>query len=292
MTAGSDALDPGRALVLGGGGVTGIAWMTGLLLELEEQAVDLAAADRVIGTSAGSVVAAQITTGTPLSELFGRQVDPGEGASEIAPRIHYARILFGLWPLLFVRNDVTRVRRTVGRMALGAKTVDPRERRGIIEKRLTVHEWPQQSSLGVLAIDVETGELRCFERDSGATLVEAVGASCAVPGVWPTVRIRGREYMDGGIPSPDNALQASGYADILIVSPLGGTKDGGLRARLASEVSTLEAEGSRVSVITATPASRAVMGRNPLDPANRPAAARAGRQQASEIAEEVRASWA
>lgn len=283
--------DPGRALVLGGGGVTGIAWMTGLLLGLEERGMDLAALDRVIGTSAGSVVGAQITTGTSVAELYRRQVEPGQGAPEMAPKIRYVRLLFGLAPLLFVRNDATKLRRTVGRLALRSKTVDPGTRRAIIARRLPVHEWPEQS-LGILAIDAATGELHCFGRDSGVSLVDAVGASCAVPGVWPIVRIQGREYMDGGVPSPENALQASGYAEILIVSPLGVARSGGLRRRLGEEVGALRAQGSRVSVITATPAARAAIGRNPLDPANRPAAARAGHAQASEVAEEVCASWA
>jgi NTE family protein len=287
----ADGRKPGRALVLGGGGVTGVAWMTGLLLGLEEQGVDLTSADRVVGTSAGSVVGAQITTDTALSELYRRQVETGAGAPETAPRIRYVRLMLGLAPLLFVRNDVTKLRRVVGRMALRARTVEPRERRAIIEKRLPVHVWPE-TSLGILAIDVATGDLRCFERDSGASLVEAVGASCAVPGVWPVVRIQGRDFMDGGIPSADNASYGSGYETVVVVSPLGRTRKGSLSRRLRADVETLEAEGSRVLVITPSPAARVAIGRNPLDPANRPTAAEAGRSEAIEVVGEVRAHWA
>src|SRR4051794_21098302 len=63
-----------RGLVLGGGGVTGIAWETGLLLGLQDLGVDVTTADAVVGTSAGSVVGAQITTGITLSDLFDYQV--------------------------------------------------------------------------------------------------------------------------------------------------------------------------------------------------------------------------
>jgi NTE family protein len=55
-----------RALVLGGGGVTGVAWEIGLLAGLAEAGVDLRDADLVVGTSAGASVAAQITSGTGL----------------------------------------------------------------------------------------------------------------------------------------------------------------------------------------------------------------------------------
>src|SRR4029453_17171920 len=69
----------GRAVVLGGGGVTGGAWEVGLIHGLAELGVDLTRAGLYVGTSAGSVVAAQITTGTPLGEMFAREVADTSG---------------------------------------------------------------------------------------------------------------------------------------------------------------------------------------------------------------------
>jgi NTE family protein len=66
-----------RALVLGGGGVTGVAWETGLLWGLYEAGLDLTQADVFIGTSAGSMVAAQLTSGRALAELFATQMAEG-----------------------------------------------------------------------------------------------------------------------------------------------------------------------------------------------------------------------
>ena len=60
-----------RALVLGGGGVTGIAWETGLIAGLAELGIDLAAADVIIGASAGSVVGADIASGQGLRRSTG-----------------------------------------------------------------------------------------------------------------------------------------------------------------------------------------------------------------------------
>src|SRR5437763_9303435 len=74
-----------RALVLGGGGVAGIAWETGMLFGLSEHRVDMLSADLVVGTSAGSTMGAQLLSGTPLAELYDRHVFPKGESTEIAP---------------------------------------------------------------------------------------------------------------------------------------------------------------------------------------------------------------
>src|SRR5689334_16577719 len=65
-----------RALVLGGGGVTGVAWELGVVSALLDAGIDLADADLIVGTSAGSAVAAQITSGASMDELVAAQLDP------------------------------------------------------------------------------------------------------------------------------------------------------------------------------------------------------------------------
>src|SRR5437868_9087194 len=54
-----------RALVLGGGGSAGNAWLIGVIAGLFEAGLDVTEADLIIGTSAGSTAAAQITGATP-----------------------------------------------------------------------------------------------------------------------------------------------------------------------------------------------------------------------------------
>ena len=78
--------DQRTALVLGGGGITGIAWEIGVLAGLAEAGADLTGADLVVGTSAGSVVGAQVTAGADLEALHARQLEPptGERAARTA----------------------------------------------------------------------------------------------------------------------------------------------------------------------------------------------------------------
>jgi NTE family protein len=79
--------DMKNALVLAGGGVAGIAWELGVLRGLQDADPELAArvlaADLVVGTSAGSAVAAQITSGVPLGDLYDRQLSAASGELEV-----------------------------------------------------------------------------------------------------------------------------------------------------------------------------------------------------------------
>ncbi len=153
----------------------------------------------------------------------------------------------------------------------------------------------------VVAINAHTGELAAFDRDSGVELVDAVTASTALPGLVPTVAINGARYIDGGVRSPDNVDLASGYANVVVLSPLGGRSRTppqtgqfeGLRrppewgTDLTSQVEVLRNQGSHVEVITPDAASRAAMGTNQMDPATRIPAARAGFAQGKQEATRV-----
>jgi NTE family protein len=153
----------------------------------------------------------------------------------------------------------------------------------------------------VVAVNAHTGELAAFDRDSDVELVDAVTASTALPGLVPTVSINGGRYIDGGVRSPDNADLASGYANVVVLSPLGGRSQTppepgqfeGLRrppewgTDLASQVEGLRKQGSRVEVITPDADSRAAMGTNLTDPATRIPAARAGCAQGKQEATRV-----
>jgi NTE family protein len=279
-----------RALVLGGGGVAGIAWTTGLLFGLSEHGVDLRTAEMIVSTSAGSAVAAQLSSGLSLKDLFDRQVEPAQQTRELAPRAH----LFKLFERALLRAKNSRDRsehtRHIGRWALEAPTVTEAERRAVIAERLPSHAWPN-SMLLIVAVDTESGETKIFDRLSGTTLVDAVAASCAVPGIWPAVTIDGRRYMDGGARSSDNADLALGYARTMIVSPMGTARPEITGESLEQQVETLKSAGGKTYLVEPDQASKNAIGLNPLAPETRTPAARAGRSQGHAIAENVALFW-
>jgi len=272
-----------RALVLGGGGVTGVAWEIGVLTGLAAAGVDLTDADLVVGTSAGSVVGVQVAAGLDLEDMYTAQL--AEPRSEIAARLGLSTLLRWGWASVSGR-DVQKARARIGAMALAARTVPEAERRAVIESRLPVREWPARRLL-ITAVDARSGEFVVFDRDSGVGLVDAVGASCAVPGVWPPVTINGRRYVDGGVRSAANADLAAGYDRVVVIAPVVGG------ARPVSSVAGQAARlDGRVVVVAPDRAAKRAFGRNLLDPARRAPAARAGRAQAAGEASRIRQVWA
>lgn len=272
--------------MLGGGGVTGIAWELGVIAGLADAGVELTRADLVVGTSAGSVVGAQLLSGEPVEDLYATQLGPPTG--EIAASLGLRELARWLLASLSSRDEMT-VRARIGRIAVHARTAaTAEERRAVIASRLPSHDWPTRARLLVTAVEASTGAFRVFDRDTGVDLVDAVAASCAVPLVWPPIPVEGHAYVDGGVRSPVNADLATGADRVVVIAPIAraARRSGRIRRQLA----TL---GTEVLTVTVTPdsAARAAFGRNVLDPARRAPAARAGRVQAASVLDGVRAVW-
>ena len=279
--------DQRTALVLGGGGITGIAWEIGVLAGLAEAGVDLGGADLVVGTSAGSVVGAQLTSGADLETLFARQLEPPTG--ERAARMTRAALARYGWAVLRSRGDDVVFRRRVGALALAAEqaglTPTEQERLDVIGSRLVSRAWPDRD-LRITTVDAQTGEFRVLDRTSGVPLLQAVAASCAVPGVYPPVTIDGRRYVDGGMRSAANADLAEGCDRVVVLAPI--PRGIGPLASVDAQVTGMVA---RVAVVSPDEASRRAIGRNVLDPAARAGSARAGRAQAADVAAQVSEAW-
>jgi NTE family protein len=279
-----------RALVLGGGGVAGIAWMTGLLYGLGESGVDLRSADMTMGTSAGSTLGAQLGSGQALDEFFQRMVDPAKQTREISPDLRRLESFReAVLELGTIPDPAERIRK-VGQWALQVPDSGEAERRAVVAGRLPSHRWPD-SDLRIIAVDAESGETAIFDRQSSVELVDAVAASCAVPGIWPAVPIRGRRYIDGGVRSSENADLAHGYGLVVILSPMGMTNPRIGGSALLTQIATLEQAGSRILCVHPDARSRRAIGLNPLSPETRKPAAEAGREQGQGIAAEMRSFW-
>ncbi len=225
------------------------------------------------------------------------------GSSPRPPSLPMATVFERMRAIGAAATSAADLQRAMGAFGLESDSVlgpGAGQRRAIVAARLPHPEWPDRPMI-VVAVNAHTGELASFGRDSGVELVDAVAASTALPGLVPTVSINGARYIDGGVRSADNADLASGYANIVVLSPLGGRGQTppeagqfeGLRrppewgTDLASQVEGLRKQGSRVEVVTPDADSRAAMGTNQMDPATRIPAARAGFAQGKQEATRV-----
>lgn len=276
-----------HALVLSGGGVTGIAWCLGLLQGLQLAGAEVTTADLIVGTSAGATVGAQIAGGTSLSALVEGQEGPVETSGEISVDLDLDKYLTRLGEVLEGVTDPTEIRARIGSVALETQTVPESSRRAVIVSRLPFESWPDRPLL-LVVVDTGSGDWSTFDRHSDVSLVDAVTASCAVPGVWPPVTINGRRYMDGGVRSLTNADVAAGHDRVLVLVLRAMTDVD--RVRLDGELAALGPEAVSL-VIEVDEPSRLAMGPNPLDAQLRGASARAGRIQALTVADEVREFW-
>ncbi|MDE3114816.1 MAG: patatin-like phospholipase family protein [Pseudomonadota bacterium] len=286
-------------MVLGGGGAAGNAWMIGIIAGLAEAGLDMTvAADLVIGTSSGATAAAHVRSGIPADELLASVLSPPvqrvgqnrERPPSPPPSLPMTTVFERMRAIGAAATSAADLQRAMGAFGLESDATLEAEaaeqRRAVVASRLPRPEWPDRPMI-VMAVNAHTGELAAFGRDSGVELVDAVTAGTAMPGLAPTHSINGVRYINGGVRSADNADLASGYANVVVLSPFGGRSgtlpEGqfeGLRRfpgmDLEGQVEALRQQGSRVEVITPDADSRAAMGTNQMDPATRIPAARAG----------------
>jgi NTE family protein len=290
-----------RALVLGGGGSAGNAWLIGVIAGLFDAGLDVTEADLIIGTSAGSTAAAQITSATPAELLAAiltaaprQRADPvrsGGGRVPIAPVAdHMERTS----RIIAAAEDAADMRRRMGAAALemdAASDGSGQARwRATVAARLPSQRWPERTVL-ITAVDAHTGEPVVFDRHSGVDLVDAVAASCAS---GPPYGIGDSRYIDGGYRrSSENADLAAGYGRVLVLSPFGGRSRHPLEwgMHLAAQVDELRARGSNVETIFPDGNSLDAFGANMMDLSTRPPAARAGYDQGRALAGQLTEFW-
>ncbi len=301
----SDATGPApavgeRALVLGGGGSTGNAWLIGVIAGLFDAGLDVTTADLTIGTSAGATAAAQLAGATPTELLAAilaaapqqrtGPVGSDRGRGSIRPVAdHMERTS----EIITSAEDAADMRRRMGAAALDMDVASDgswqTQWRATVVSRLPSQRWPQRTVL-MTAVDAHTGEPVVFDRHSGVDLADAVAASCASGLPY---RIGDNRYIDGGYRRNENADLAAGYGRVLVLSPLGGRTrhplDWGMQ--LAAQVDELSARGSRVETIFPDSNSEHMFGANAMDLSLRPPAGRAGYNQGRALAEQLAEFW-
>jgi NTE family protein len=295
----SDAGQGERALVLGGGGSTGNAWLIGVIAGLFDAGLDVTTADLTIGTSAGSTAAAQVAGATP-PELFAATLVappqrtapfPDAGRARPKPVVNH---LERVQKIIDSASDVADMRRRMGAAALEMEAASDgswsAQWRTTVASRLPSQHWPEHSVL-ITAVNAETSEPVVFDRHTGVDLADAVAASCSSGLPY---RIGDGRFIDGGYRSnAENADLAAGYGRVLVLSPFGGRTllplEWGMH--LAAQVDELQASGSRVETIFPDSSSEHLFGTNAMNLSLRPAAARAGYDRGSALAGRLTEFW-
>lgn len=292
------------ALVLGGGGSTANAWEIGVIAGLCDAGLDVTTADLIIGTSAGSTVAAQITTARPtellasiLAEAAQPRTGPAEPDREPGPQLQATRQLERMRQIIGLARDAADYRRRLGAAALETDAAPGSpgrraRRRTVVAGRLPRADWPEQA-VQIVAVDAHTGEPVVFDRHSGVELVDAVTASCAGSGA--PHGIGDNRYIDGGFRRGENADLATGYRRVLVLAPFGGRSlvppEWGMH--LGAQVEDLRERGSRIETVFPDDRAHTAMGigATVMDPSRRPPAARAGYGQGRTLADVLTDFW-
>jgi NTE family protein len=274
--------------------------LIGVLAGLFDAGLDVTGADLIIGTSAGSTAAAQITGAAPaelLADILSAVPQPRTapvgsdgGRVRIGPAAdHMERTS----RIIAAAEDAADMRRRMGAAALemdAAPDGSGQTRwRATVAARLPSQHWPERTVL-ITAVDAHTGEPVVFDRHSGVGLADAVAASCSSGAAYI---IGDSRYIDGGYRRNENADLAAGYARVLVLSPLSGRSrhplDWGMH--LTTQVGELRARGSRVETIFPDSNSEHMFGANAMDLSLRPPAARAGYNQGGVLAGQLTELW-
>ena len=279
------------ALVLSGGGTSGVAWQFGVLKGLRDAGVDLTSADLIVGTSAGAIVGANLVAGASLDDAYTRQLAPTPPApARDVGALMRARAALqrsedpNTAPSAAGMDTAALVR--LGKLALDARTEPEASRLATVRSSYLPPgaDWSERE-LKITTLDVATGELVVWSRHSGVPLVEAVASSCAAPMVAPPTTINDRRYMDAGVMSGTHAQLATGYALVVVLAV---ARPGTSLGPLEAEVASLRAGGSRVELVLTDAAAAAAFFPNPLDITKRALAAEVGLRQGAELASTVR----
>ena len=294
-------------LVLGVAGILGEAWMWGSLGGAQEASgEDFRRAKQLIGTSAGSIVAARLAGGEDPRRGEERVHWDGEMEPEQRPRALRAaferasRVSLGaVSPLAAPALAAATPGGALARAAVLARVPAGRIELHDLRSRVQALGPDWDGRLNIVAVDRGSGRRVAFGADGApeASVADAVAASCAIPGYFAPVEIGGREYVDGGVWSPTNLdLARAGRGDrVLCLVPTAamGTSPAlalrGLVAgwRLATSVEAAAARrrGASVEIVSPDGGSAKAIGSDLMNPSRRRQVLAAGFRQGAARAE-------
>lgn len=298
-----------RALVLGGGGLVGIAWELGILTGLAQQGADMTGPfeadglrpEAIVGTSAGSVVGSLIgSRSLALLTEMALEDDAASAAMESLPMLDFALMdaCFATWRDL--PDDTPESLAAVGRFALKFEGVgEARYVQGMVDA--IGHDW-LDDRFRCTSVNAHDGSFAVWGAASGVSLARAVAASCAVPTIFPAVAIeteRGSaRHVDGGVRSGTSIDLVAGARRILVLAPIGSwdgdALDPAAAAAVVRETALAEAAGSAVVTVFPDEATNAATMYSPLtrmDPGARLPALQHGIRQGVALANRLHGWW-
>lgn len=298
---------PRVGLVLGAGGVLGAAWMTGALGAVQDRLpCPVGDVDLVVGTSAGSVLAAALRCGISIEEMIAHQRGEAMGVLENSPA---SEVAGGAWPLpprlrvgspRLVLNTLLAPHRMHPGVGASAWVLRGRGNHRALHSMVhalhchahghtAAHGPPPHDWVGgqtwIVAVDYDSGRRVIFGRPGApqARLPEAVVASCSIPGWYKPAVIGGRRYIDGGVRSSTSlrVVARAGVKEVFVLAPMASIVSDRPRMPherlerrvralithgLLRDVRALRSAGVRVTVLTPGPEDLAVIGVNLMDP--------------------------
>jgi len=287
----------------------GIGWESGLAVGLAKAGVELAGADAVFGTSAGSFVGAQLALGLDVAATVAGLIatrqpvldaggGDGGGRDAGAPAERMQALMDAITRAALSDGPPEEARQAIGRLALESPTPTEEQFLGFFSL-LAGRRWPEQ--FACTAVEAATGEFILWKAGSGADLHRAVASSCSVPCVFPPVTIDGRRYIDGGMRSALNADIAVGHDRVVVVSVMVLALPEGisnpmfeaLNGQVTDELAKLRSSGSEVEVISPNQEFLEISGWGTalMDLDKAESAYEAGIRQGAEEAARIAALW-
>lgn len=261
-----------RALVLGGGGVVGVAWEAGLCAGLFERGIDLRESVAFVGTSAGAINGARLASGrwpaAPGEKIAGTEgavVDP----TKLDPKA--LRAVFSRWSSM--QQVTPAALREIGQLARGLYRAEEPSWVDAITRYVQLDAWPDKP-LFISAVANDSGERVVFDASSGISIGRAIAASAAVPALFASVSFGDQLYMDGQLHSSTHAdvlltRLAPPPREVLVVMPTNRHTAPGIGAlaeqAAREEIAALEAAGCSVLWITPSAEDALRLGTNLMD---------------------------